>query len=133
MEVLLERPVQGALSHYTHLFHDAFVEERETLSHVADDDLQFGKSVEYARRDHSKALSNYFLVPSVRRDTEDLVLVLRLVFRPHIAVVDPKDFVGRQAWMDVYRHIEGFGTRQHGLKIGMVEKFFADDSIGQAS
>src|SRR5690606_966007 len=58
MEVLLERLVQRALGRLTHLLHDAFVEERKALAHVADDDLQFGKSVEYPGRDHAKALSD---------------------------------------------------------------------------
>ena len=35
--------------------------------------------------------------------------------------------------MHVYRHLKGFGTRQHGLKIGMIEEFFPDVSIGHGS
>ncbi len=34
--------------------------------------------------------------------------------------------------MDVYRHAKGFGTRQHGLEIGMIEELFPDDSVRQA-
>jgi hypothetical protein len=39
MEILLKRLMQGAIGHSTHLFHDAFVEERKALAHVADNDL----------------------------------------------------------------------------------------------
>lgn len=35
--------------------------------------------------------------------------------------------------MQVYRHIECLGTRQKGLKIGVVEESPANESIGHGS
>ena len=35
--------------------------------------------------------------------------------------------------MHVDRHIEGFGTRQHGLEIGMIEELLPDVSVGQCA
>src|SRR5690606_6396767 len=115
------------------IFHDTLEVKREALSHVADNDLQLGESVERPGHDHSKGLHKDFLVPSISRTAENVVLVFIVVSGPGNAVVKIENLFGREAWMQVYRHSKGFGTRQHRLEIGMIKEFISNDSIGHSS
>src|SRR5688572_22174485 len=100
------------------IFHDTFKVKREALSHVADNDLQLRESVERPSQDHSEGLRKDFLVPSISRTTENVVLIFIVISWPLNAVIKIENLFGREARMQVYRHSKGFGTRQHGLEIG---------------
>jgi hypothetical protein len=84
-------------------------------------------------RDHPNALDQHLLVPAESRPTENVVLVLVRVFRPRRPVVDVEDLVSRIAGVQVNRDLESFGTRQHGLEIGVVEEFLPDVPVRQCA
>src|SRR5690606_20420134 len=72
-------------------------------------------------------------MPTKSRPTEDVVLILALVFRAGRTEVGLVDLIRGIAGMQVDGHIERFRTRQHGLEVGVIEELVPDVSVGQCA
>ena len=128
-----DRLIQGPFGRFTHIADDTLVVERKSFSHVAEDHLQLGKSVERPGEDQAQALRESFLVPSISRTAENVVLERLVVAGPCRTVVNIVHCFRWVTRMQVYGHTKCLGTCQEGIKVGMVEEFFSDEAIGHRS